>query len=243
MKIAGNSRKDGMILYGPHYQVRLVYTEGQADISLTKHGDRAKGVFEKIPVLRGLYSLFCSSKILLLGVGLQLAAELTEKDEKANRLITVADTALSVMLLWRIAGDLKRVRRFHGAEHKVIGAEEDGVPLRYEEVREVSRVSPRCGTNFVGFYLAAQLLMQLLPVRSQSVKTLLAMGVAYEGFRLDRKRYRCLVAPFYFLGGKAQQYITTAEPQEQELRAAIKAMRTLLEAETAAARAEKSVKK
>ena len=74
----------------------------------------------------------------------------------------------------------------------------------------------------------------MLPIRSETVKTLLGMGLAYEAFKLDREKYGKYVGPFYKLGGLAQKYLTTAEPEEAHLKAAIAAMDALLEAESGA---------
>ena len=63
------------------------------------------------------------------------------------------------------------------------------------------------------------------------IKSVLAMALAYEGFRLDREKYKKYVGPFYKLGSLSQQYLTTAEPEEVQLNAAIMAMDALLKAE------------
>ena len=94
-----------------------------------------------------------------------------------------------------------------------------------------SRISDRCGTNFVGFYVPAQLITSLLPLPSETLKAVISMGLAYEGFKLDRKKYGRFVQPFYSLGSLAQKYVTTAEPDEEQLKAAVLAMNALLEAE------------
>ena len=113
----------------------------------------------------------------------------------------------------------------------MINAHEQHMEMELKQVRKASRVAQRCGTNFIGFYLLSQLVMQGLPVRSQTIKTVMAMGLAYEGFRLDSKKYASLVEPFYKIGNKAQRFLTTAEPGDRELQAAIGAMKVLLDAE------------
>lgn len=235
MKIAGSSRKDGILFVGPKYQVNMVYKDGDYSVDLKKlKGAEMDDTVRKIPGLRGMFSIFRSSPALIAGLGLQLLSEAVDEKSRWYPWIITADGLLTGYLLWKIAGDVQAVRRFHGAEHKVINAQEQQVELDYKKVRKVSRIARRCGTNFIGFYLVSQLVMQALPLRSQTVKTLLAMGLAYEGFRLDPEKYSALVEPFYKIGEKAQQFLTTAEPGDSELKAAVAAMKVLVEAETAA---------
>ena len=234
MKIAGSSRKDGMTLYGPHYKVNVTVKEPDAEpVIEVKEHKSGVGVTKTtgIPLLRGIASLILNNTPIAVAMGLELLTEIQEARGKKHRLLNLANAALSAYLLYRIAGNVSELRKFHGAEHKVIGAQDQGLPNDLEHVKEVSRVSDRCGTNFIGFYLPAQCLCALLPVKSQTVKALLGMGLAYEGFKLDRAKYGRYVNLFYKLGGKAQEYITTAEPEEKHLTAAIAGMDALLKAE------------
>ena len=45
--------------------------------------------------------------------------------------------------------DVKRLFSYHGAEHKTIFCYEHGKELTVENVREESRIHPRCGTSFL----------------------------------------------------------------------------------------------
>lgn len=232
MKAAGSARKDGLMLVGEHYQVNMIYKNGQYTIEVKElQGKEAWDAARKIPGLRAFASLFRSSPLLMVGLGLQLASEAVDTKSKVYPWITLADGILTGVLLWKVAGDVKAVRRFHGAEHKVINALEQQMEMDVKTVRKASRVARRCGTNFIGFYLVSQLLVQGIPLRSQTIKTLMAMGLAYEGFRLDPEKYKTFVSPFYKIGEKMQQVVTTAEPGDRELAAAVAAMQALLEAE------------
>ena len=237
MKIAGSSRKDGMTLYGPHYKVNVTVPEPGADpvVEVKKHHagetvSKTKG----IPVLRGMTSLILNNGIMAIVLGMQLLIEVQEARGKKHTLLSLASVGLSGYMAYSIAGNVQELRKFHGAEHKVIGNQDLGQPNDLKHVREASRISDRCGTNFIGFYIPAQLISALLPIRSETVKTLHGMGLAYEAFKLDREKYGKYVGPFYKLGGLAQKYLTTAEPEEAHLKAAIAAMDALLEAESGA---------
>jgi len=134
--------------------------------------------------------------------------------------------------------DLRRVYQYHGAEHKAVNAFEAGVPLNVSEVRACSRFHPRCGTSFLLIVmLVAVVLYALLGHPSLGTRLLervlllpLVAGVSYEIIRLaGRSRIvRALVAPGIWL-----QHLTTREPEDAHLEVAIRALREVLEGETA----------
>ena len=55
--------------------------------------------------------------------------------------------------------DIKRVFQYHGAEHKVIHAYEHGVKLIPSELKNFSRLHPRCGTAFLLFVLSISIII------------------------------------------------------------------------------------
>ena len=234
MKIAGSSRKDGMTLYGPHYKVSVTVPKpGDEPIVEVKEHKSGEAVTQtrNVPVLRGITSLVLNNGPIAGALALDLLTEIQMARGKKPVVLPLLSTALSGFMIYRIFGNVSRLRRFHGAEHKVIGTQDLGLPNDLEHVKETSRISDRCGTNFVGFYVPAQMVTALLPLPSETLKAVLAMGLAYEGFKLDRKKYGKYVEPFYRLGAKAQKYATTAEPEKEEMDAAIAAMQALLKAE------------
>ena len=79
---------------------------------------------------------------------------------------------VSYMLLVSRMKDMKRVFAYHGAEHKTIRCYEAGLPLTVENVREQTRLHPRCGTSFLFvvmvlsiliFSIASSLLLTVFP--------------------------------------------------------------------------------
>ena len=53
------------------------------------------------------------------------------------------------ILLVSCMKEMKRVFAYHGAEHKTIRCYEAGLPLTVENVRNQTRLHPRCGTSFL----------------------------------------------------------------------------------------------
>ena len=151
---------------------------------------------------------------------------------------------LGYMFLISRMKDMKRVFAYHGAEHKTIRCYEAKLPLTVENVREQTRLHPRCGTSFLFvviiisilvFSVASVLLRPITPEFSSGVvnalfrvllKLLLlpiVVGISYEFNRLvgryDTWLTRALSAPGMWL-----QYLTTNEPDDSMIEVGIEAL-------------------
>ncbi|MGM9599760.1 MAG: DUF1385 domain-containing protein [Faecousia sp.] len=151
---------------------------------------------------------------------------------------------LGYMFLISRMKDMKRVFAYHGAEHKTIRCYEAKLPLTVENVREQTRLHPRCGTSFLFvviiisilvFSVASVLLRPITPEFSSGVvnalfrvllKLLLlpiVVGISYEFNRLvgryDNWLTRALSAPGMWL-----QYLTTNEPDDSMIEVGIEAL-------------------
>lgn len=134
--------------------------------------------------------------------------------------------------------DIQRVFQYHGAEHKSIFAFEAGISLTVENVKQFSRLHPRCGTSFLlivmlvsivvfslipkawPFYLKAGSRVVLLPLIAGCSYELLKWSAKYEKSRL----VRMLIAP-----GLALQKLTTREPDDAQLEVAIRSLEEALD--------------
>ena len=157
-----------------------------------------------------------------------LKAALKDKAAVREPLLSLTETffeILSVVIVFQTPTG-KRLRGFHGAEHKVIAAAEAaGRAPTLEEARNASRFHPRCGTSLSAAALAiytvsSGVLLPFVPDRMREtarVALLLAsMAVAYEGMASGKN------GPLQKLGLAAQRF-TTKEPDEEMLRAALSA--------------------
>jgi len=104
----------------------------------------------------------------------------------------VVRLGLLVLYMWGIGQmeDIKRVFRYHGAEHKVINAYEAGAELTPEKVMPYTVEHPRCGTAF------------LLIVVLFSIVLFAALGPLTLAWRLAS---RILLLPV--LAGVAYEYL------------------------------------
>ena len=97
------------------------------------------------------------------------------------------------MLLVSRMQEMKRVFAYHGAEHKTIRCYEAGLPLTVENVRQQTRLHPRCGTSF----LLVVMILSIL-VFSVASSGLLAVVPALEAMR-GTFLYRFIMIAFKLL--------------------------------------------
>lgn len=148
--------------------------------------------------------------------------------------------AIFILYLLIIAqnSDIKRLFKYHGAEHKTINCYEHEEELTVENVRKYSRFHKRCGTSFIVFIIIISMLFFMV-VRTDDMVTRivsrilfvpLIAGVSFEILRYagskDNKLVDILSAP-----GMWFQRITTKEPEDEQLEVAIEAMKAVLERE------------
>ncbi len=124
--------------------------------------------------------------------------------------------------------DIRRLYRYHGAEHKCINCIEKGRPLTVHNVMRSSRLHRRCGTSFIFFVLLVSIVLfffiRVDNVAQKVVLRILLMpvvaGISYELIRLagrsDNIFVRILSAP-----GMLIQRLTTREPDEEMARVAM----------------------
>jgi len=155
-----------------------------------------------------------------------------------------------LMLVSRM-NEMKRVFSYHGAEHKTIRCYEAGLPLTVENVRQQTRLHPRCGTSFLlvvmvisilVFSIGSSLLLTVIPaleaMRGSFLYRLIMIGfklillpivvsITYEinrwAGRHDNLFTRILTAP-----GMWMQNLTTNEPDDGMIEVAITAVKEVL---------------
>jgi hypothetical protein len=133
--------------------------------------------------------------------------------------------------------DIKRVFAYHGAEHKVVNAYEAGVPLEVESVKKYSTAHARCGTAFlfivliVSIFVFALVGQPTLWIRILSRIALIPViaVISYEIMKfgaghMNNPIVRVLLAP-----GLMLQAITTREPDDSQIEAAISALNEVIE--------------
>ena len=158
---------------------------------------------------------------------------------------------MGYMILISRMKEMKRLFAYHGAEHKTIRCYEARLPLTVENVRQQTRLHPRCGTSFLlvvmilsilVFSVASSALLEVFPglgaMRGSFGYRLLmicfklmllpiVVSIAYEINRWvgrhDNALTRILTAP-----GLWMQNFTTNEPDDSMIEVAITAVNAVL---------------
>lgn len=137
--------------------------------------------------------------------------------------------------------DVKRLFRYHGAEHKVVFNFESGKDVNVENAQSFTTYHPRCGTSFLFIVFISAILVFavmdsiLIAVWGEITVFLrlifhlplmpLVAGVSYEIIKLTSKKnsllFRVLRAPGLWL-----QRITTQQPDNDMVNVAITALQS-----------------
>jgi uncharacterized protein YqhQ len=144
---------------------------------------------------------------------------------------------LSYLLLISLIKDIRRVFRYHGAEHKVVHTWEAAEELTVENARRKSTLHPRCGTSFLLFVMVVSIVVFSLfkfdsfwtIFLSRLVLVPVVSGLSYELIRFSAPRYQRGFFRMIVLPGLALQRITTKEPSDDQLEIAIRALQEALE--------------
>ena len=164
---------------------------------------------------------------------------------------------MGYMLLVSRMAEMKRVFAYHGAEHKTIRCYEAGLPLTVENVRQQTRLHPRCGTSFLLVIMVISILIfsvassgllavfpaleaikgsflyRVLMICFKLLLLPLVVSVTYEINRWAGKHdnwfTRILTAP-----GMWMQKFTTNEPDDSMIEVGITAVQAVLPEEAGA---------
>ncbi|MCM1334812.1 MAG: DUF1385 domain-containing protein [Bacteroides sp.] len=218
-----------------------------------KFGERLMPVLMAISMILGValavvLFVFVPTWLFML---IQLAAGETDLSAFQSLFEGVLKIAVFVGYMWIVSNmkDMKRMYGYHGAEHKTIACYEAKKPLTVENIRPMRRFHPRCGTSFIFLVLIISILVySVVPITNaffveafgatEAVAMLLRVvckllllpvivGISYEVIRLAG-RYDNIVTRIVSAPGLALQRLTTNEPDDSMIEAAIAAMNPVI---------------
>jgi uncharacterized protein YqhQ len=148
---------------------------------------------------------------------------------------------IAYLTLISLLPDLRRVFQYHAAEHKAINAYEAGEELEPEIVQRHSLIHPRCGTAFLLWVMVLAVFVFAFfgrPTWYWLILTRIAFlpliaGIAYELIRYAGKHQNRVVMTI-LAPGLWLQRLTTREPTLDQLEVSIRALREVLQLESAA---------
>lgn len=158
---------------------------------------------------------------------------------------------IGYIVLIGMVPEIRRVFRYHGAEHKTIHAFESGNEVNADTAMLQSRLHPRCGTTFLLFVICISIVLHailvplLLLVHTPAApvaKHILTIGIklllmipisalAYELIRSAAKMPDGLLADLLRAPGLYLQRLTTHEPSADQVEVAVVALKLALDEE------------
>ncbi len=143
---------------------------------------------------------------------------------------------LAYMILVSQFGEIKKVFRYHGAEHKTVSCYEHEEELTVENVRKYKTLHPRCGTSYLLLVMVVTIIIYsflgwnenvLLRFGTRLLLLPVIAGLAFELLKFAAKSdslfFRIIRWP-----GMQLQRLTTAQPDDGQIEVAILAFETAL---------------
>jgi uncharacterized protein YqhQ len=137
-----------------------------------------------------------------------------------------------------LAGDIRRVFAYHGAEHKAISAHEARERLTPEVVDRFSTAHTRCGTTFILIVVVISIFFFSLVPRagvplpllfaSRIVLVPLIAAVAYELVRFGARHYGNALVRAIYAPGLWLQSLTTRPPDRSMLEVSIASLESCI---------------
>ena len=212
--------------------------EGAEDTKLDKAlGEKSAGVFSAITILISV--LIAVGLFVLLPFYLSSVLERYVRNSSLLALIE-GGIRLLIFLIYIIAiaamKDIRRLYRYHGAEHKCINCLERGHTLTVSNVMRSSRFHRRCGTSFLLFVMVISIILfMFITVQNPALKVLIRIllipviaGISYEFIRLAGKTDNIIVR-IISVPGLLLQRLTTKEPDEEMVEVAIKSVEAVFD--------------
>jgi uncharacterized protein YqhQ len=162
-------------------------------------------------------------------------------DLASNLLEGIVRLSLLILYLALIGlmPDVRRVFAYHGAEHKTIGAHENGAVLDAKAIGSYSKAHARCGTSFLLIVVLISVLIfsfvgrpsMLYRIISRVLLIPVIAGISYELIRFFADHNGNPVVKILIGPSMALQRLTTREPDESMLEVAIAALKPVLAAD------------
>ncbi|MDE7163191.1 MAG: peptide chain release factor N(5)-glutamine methyltransferase [Clostridia bacterium] len=155
---------------------------------------------------------------------------------------------LAYLGLIMILKDIRKLYKYHGAEHKTINCYEKGLPLTPENVMSCSRIHDRCGTSFLFIVLIINIAvigvvtwaLNINSITNGALRTLanigieivllpVITGISYEFLKLFAHFHGWFGCIFKWPGMLLQKVFTTREPEPEMVEVAIAAFNAAME--------------
>ena len=199
--------------------------------------DKAEQVFSAVVMI--------ISMVIAVGIFMVLPYYITSRFEeyiRSDSFMAIIEGVIRIVIFVlyvvsiSLMKDIRRVYRYHGAEHKCISCIEKGRPLTVNNVMRSSKQHKRCGTSFLLFVmLVSVVLFFFIRVHNPVYRVLVRIalipviaGISYEIIRLAGRSNNILVR-IISAPGMWMQRLTTKEPDESMVEVAIAAVEAVFD--------------
>lgn len=218
--IGGRAHINGVTFVTNTHIVRGKLSKGNMTIRVRRlPGTYILNLMDNVPFLRGISKLAKLNLKLFLGIILFLLIPwdwIFPSGSMGSEPLW-ADLSIYGIILLTMVVLFRQLWQFHGAEHKAFNIYTSGTDLTLSTVRQASRISERCGTNLAVIAIPITILLSFVAEPLLLVLTILP--ISYEIFNWSsRRKYR--LKPAFFVARFIQQYLVTAEPNEEQLQLA-----------------------
>lgn len=219
-------------------------TSGLDDF-LNKHNNLAVTIAAVFGILLSI-GLFILLPRLIVEIGSKFIPDVYMEKTWMSVALNIVEGILRMMifLIYLINAsrlpDIKRVWKYHGAEHKTIACYEAGLPLTVENVLKQTRFHPRCGTSFlfnvlaisiivytvIGVFTGTQPMWVNLAIRVVAIPII--CSISYEILRFVGRHDRNWICRLMSKPGLWLQKFTTDEPDGPIVEVAIASMQAVI---------------
>ena len=147
---------------------------------------------------------------------------------------------LAYVVLIGLWGEIRRVFEYHGAEHKVIHAFEEGKDMDTGHIMSFSPIHPRCGTSFLLIVMVLSIFVfSFIPQSwpflwkflARVILLPLVAGLSYEALKFSDKQQHNPIVHALMAPGLWLQSLTTREPSEAQVEVALRALNEVIKME------------
>ncbi len=255
MDVGGTALRNGIIFISEHKKaIGTVDKDGNFNIQVKNLAvetypllDDIEYYIYKIPFIRGIYELM-SNVVMIISISiLGIAFLLVNYNKKINlgtnsdSYILATEIVLTIIMILILVKELMKIYKniiklkalysFHGAEHKVINTFNDNRELSIDEVKKSSRVSNRCGSILVIFWIFLVIIGLAFFRCNYLISSIASYSIAYEIFYIENGEKLFFISLFYKLANILQEKVVTREPDEKQLELAILTFKEIEKAE------------
>lgn len=213
----------------------LVYS---ADVAMEAEEQAPPSKFHYTLTIIGALALGIGLFVLLPSAALQFVGKNHLVKNLLEGLVRILLFVGYVLLISRMA-HVRRIFEYHGAEHMVINAFEQGRDITPEAAKEFDTLHVRCGSSFIMLFLVIAILVHALfgwPVwywrlASRILLLPIIAGIAYEMMKLAASPKAFWLTKIVTAPGLWLQRLTTRKPDDDQIEVAIAALQAVLKAE------------